>query len=108
MVTHAEIVSAAVRMRERLRHDLPLDKIVLFGSQARGDARADSDIDLIVVSSRFRGVSAGQRMYRVRKAWDLPVAVDFLCYTPEEFNDLAHRTSIVSLALAEGGEIGEA
>lgn len=26
-----------------------LDKIVLFGSQARGDARPDSDIDLLIV-----------------------------------------------------------
>lgn len=50
-------------------------------------------------------MSAGQRMYRVRKAWDLPVAVDFLCFSPEEFDDLARRTSIVSLALAEGTEI---
>jgi len=47
-------------------------------------------------------------MYRVRKAWDLPVAVDFLCYTPEEFTDLAHRTTIVSVALTEGTEIAAA
>lgn len=29
------------------------DKIVLCGSQARGDAREDSDIDLLVVSPDF-------------------------------------------------------
>ncbi|MEA3198589.1 MAG: uncharacterized protein QOE90_17 [Thermoplasmata archaeon] len=104
----AEIVSAAERLRARLRDDLPIDRIVLFGSRARGEARADSDIDLIVVSARFRGMSAGQRMYRVRKAWDLPVAVDFLCYAPEEFEALAHRASIVKIALAEGHDIASA
>ncbi len=32
---------------------LKVDKIILFGSQARGDARVDSDIDLLVVSPDF-------------------------------------------------------
>jgi predicted nucleotidyltransferase len=108
MVADDEIVNAATRLRTRLRHELPIHRIVLFGSRARGEAHADSDIDLIVVSASFRGMSAGQRMYHVRGAWDLPVAVDFLCYTPEEFDDLARRPSIVSVALSEGRDIARA
>jgi predicted nucleotidyltransferase len=30
------------------------ETIILFGSRARGDARPDSDVDLLVVESRFR------------------------------------------------------
>ena len=29
--------------------------IILFGSQARGDAKKDSDIDLIIISKSFKG-----------------------------------------------------
>ena len=33
----------------RLVAAIDLDRIILFGSRARGDARADSDIDLLIV-----------------------------------------------------------
>lgn len=105
MVTNDEILSAVGRLRQRLETSLPIERAILFGSRARGDSRPDSDVDLIVVSAGYRGMRAGQRMYRTRKAWDLPVAVDFLCFTPEEFGELAAKTSIVSLAVAEGEEI---
>jgi hypothetical protein len=36
---------------------------------------------------------------------DLNYPVDFLCYTPEEFNKLKKEVSIVSEALKEGVEI---
>jgi uncharacterized protein len=105
MVTPREIVSAVERLRARLAPAILVERALLFGSQARGDARPESDVDLILVSGGFRGLSAGQRGYRVRKAWDLPVAVDFLCFTPEEFEALARRPSIVSLAVAEGRDV---
>jgi len=37
--------------------------------------------------------------------WDLRLPVDFLCYSPEEFNQLRKRVSIVSEAIREGIEI---
>ncbi len=36
-----------------LREHIRLDRIVLFGSYARGEATAESDLDLIVVSPDF-------------------------------------------------------
>ena len=35
-----------------LRHRFPVDQIILFGSKARGDDDAESDIDLLVLTSR--------------------------------------------------------
>jgi predicted nucleotidyltransferase len=41
---------------------LSLDKIVLFGSMARGTERQDSDIDIIIVSKDFRKKSIFERV----------------------------------------------
>lgn len=83
----------------------PVDHVILFGSQATGEAHEDSDVDLIVVSSAFEGQTAVRRAARVRRFWHLPDAVDFLCYTPAEFDRLAGQVSIVRIALDQGREI---
>jgi len=64
---------------------LKVDKIILFGSQARGDAKEDSDIDLLVISPDFAGMPLQRRLEilgtaiaRVRKP------IDPLACTPEE------------------------
>ncbi len=82
-----------------------VEKAILFGSFARGEAREDSDIDLILVSKEFEGKSALKRPVPFYIEWDLGYPVDFLCYTPKEFNNLRKQVSIVSQALKEGIEI---
>ncbi len=37
------------RLKQALKCSLPLRELVLFGSRARGDAVADSDMDVLVV-----------------------------------------------------------
>lgn len=82
-----------------------IEKAILFGSFARGEAREDSDIDLILVSKEFEGKSALKRPVRFYIDWNLGYPVDFLCYTPKEFNNLSKQASIVSQALKEGIEV---
>lgn len=59
-------------------------RIVLFGSRARGDARPDSDYDLLVLLETDR--SRRERAALVRHALgDVPPAVDVVVLTPAEF-----------------------
>jgi predicted nucleotidyltransferase len=54
--------SAALETIDRFRtilerKDVTVDKIILYGSFARGDYRDDSDIDLIVISDDFASLN---------------------------------------------------
>jgi len=43
-------------------------RIVLFGSHAQGNAREDSDIDVVVISDAFAGKSHWERITLLSKA----------------------------------------
>ena len=86
------------RLRRRYRPDL----VLVFGSRVRGEALAESDLDLLVVSERFRGVPFLERASTLLADIDIPFATDVLCYTPEEFDRKRHELGIVSQALEEG------
>jgi len=93
--------------RRKVSRRYPIQKMVLFGSRARGEAHRDSDVDLIVVSDSFRRKNAIDRAYLMRLEWDLGFAVDFLCYTPEEFRVFSRAPGMVREALKEGRAIPE-
>ena len=76
--------------------------VLAFGSRVRGDALDGSDLDLVIVSEAFRGLPFLKRAENVLAEIDPPFAVDFLCYTPEEFDTKRDELGIVSLALEEG------
>jgi predicted nucleotidyltransferase len=82
-----------------------ISKLYLFGSLASGRAHKFSDVDLIVVANRFRGKGPLERAPRLYMDWNLDYPVDFLCYTPGEFNRLKKQITIVREAVEKGIEI---
>jgi predicted nucleotidyltransferase len=68
----------------RIGEKLGAERVVLFGSYARGAASADSDIDLLVVAKTT--LAPQERYGAVRRlVADCPAAFDIIVETPEEF-----------------------
>lgn len=67
----------------RLAKAAPDSDIIVFGSRARGEAHADSDLDLLVIEPEFR--LRGKEYARLRRELrGLDVAVDLLVYRRSE------------------------
>lgn len=91
---------------ERLVAAAQPEQIILFGSQARGSSRPDSDLDLMVIESEPFGSlrSRVKEIGRLERALgDLPAATDLLVYSREEVELFREsKNHIVGQALREG------
>jgi predicted nucleotidyltransferase len=97
--TEKETLDEAIR---RLVAAIDPDKIVLFGSRARGDAQADSDFDLRTVKQ-----SSDRTYKRVVPAklalYGIGAAVEVMWKTPDEVERWKNvRSHPIAQALLEG------
>lgn len=78
------------------------DKIILFGSAARGDAGPGSDVDFLIIKRDTPSYSP-DRIMEVSDLIDRDVPVDFLIYRPEEFEKrLSMGDPFIEMILKEG------
>nr|VFJ67893.1 MAG: Nucleotidyltransferase domain-containing protein [Candidatus Kentron sp. FM]VFJ68416.1 MAG: Nucleotidyltransferase domain-containing protein [Candidatus Kentron sp. FM]VFK16850.1 MAG: Nucleotidyltransferase domain-containing protein [Candidatus Kentron sp. FM] len=80
------------------------DRIILFGSHARGDAIPESDVDLLVVmpvagSRRRLAVEIGVALA------DVPIPKDVVVTTPEDFAWRKDVTGTVEYPAAHEGRV---
>jgi predicted nucleotidyltransferase len=78
------------------------EKVILFGSAARGDSTPDSDVDLLIIKRDTPHYGA-DRIMEVSSLIERDVPVDFLVYRPEEFEKrLSLGDPFIELVLKEG------
>ena len=94
------------RMARRIVTEVDPEKVVLFGSWARGDASEQSDVDFLVVEREPFGANRSRREEAVR-IWqclsEFRVPKDILVYSVGEIDQWKDsRYHVVGRALKEG------
>ncbi|MBN1381503.1 MAG: nucleotidyltransferase domain-containing protein [Deltaproteobacteria bacterium] len=78
---HQDVITEATR---RLVSGFSPERIILFGSLARGEADERSDADILVIT-KFRGKRRTLMLEMDRSLRGLDLARDIIVLTPEEF-----------------------
>lgn len=93
-------------MAESIVAEVGPERVVLFGSRARGDARPDSDVDLLVVESEpfHKGHSRSAELARIRLAVaGFQVPKDILVFCRAEVDEWAGSLNhVIARAFREG------
>lgn len=78
------------RYVDKIRQDYQPCELWLWGSRVYGQPKEDSDLDCVIVSSKFSDVRKIRRSYEFQKsigkiADRRGFALNSFCFTPEEF-----------------------
>lgn len=98
-------IRIAKEFSKKLRKKFNIQKLILFGSRARGDNLKNSDFDFIVVSKDFEKRPFILRASELYDYWDKELDIETLCYTPDEFERKKKQLGIIKTAVNEGVEI---
>ncbi len=92
---------------ERLVVQFHPQRIILFGSQARGTADKHSDVDLLVIYplDQYPGTRRNLMVAMTRALRGLNLACDVILLTPEEFERDRHIPGTVARPAAREGRI---
>jgi predicted nucleotidyltransferase len=95
-----EIKSIATQIIDKYQPE----KIILFGSAARGDYGPDSDADFLVIKKEtpFYGAERTRKLSRIIKR---SIPVDFLVYRPEEFQKRVEMGDPFLKAILKEGKV---
>jgi len=100
-------VTAARYFEEQLKaNNVRISKIILFGSQARGNASAGSDVDIVLISRDFEKKNIYKRLEMIKDAEistikRFMIPIDIIMMTPQEFKS---GSSLVS-QFAKNGKV---
>ena len=91
-----------VRLARQIGEAVQAERVILFGSYARGQATPRSDVDLMVIAqSDLPRFKRSREIYKQLRPY--PFSLDLLVYTPEEIeHGKRSSVSFVSRVLREG------
>ena len=102
-MTDTQFTHAIARMTDQIIKHYQPEKIILFGSAARGKTRQWSDLDIVVIKDTPKRFY--DRIGDVSRLVKHTVPMDFIVYTPEEFNRMAKSSYFVRDEIITKGKI---
>lgn len=90
---------------DRLKeNNIPVERVLLFGSYTKGTPREDSDIDIAVISSAFKGDRYLDRRRIVPLRRGIDSRIEPIPFTP---GDYADGSILIDEIKSTGQEIGD-
>ena len=84
--TKTSVINLINRYISRLKdNNISIHKVLLFGSYMKGSPREDSDIDIAVISSTFKGDRYSDRRFIVPFRRGIDSRIEPIPFTPEDF-----------------------
>ncbi|MBI5123192.1 nucleotidyltransferase domain-containing protein [Candidatus Roizmanbacteria bacterium] len=94
------------QLTDKIVKDYQPEKIILFGSAVSGEMGIDSDLDIAIVKNtnkRFYD-RIGEVLRTIRNINNKP-PIDFIVYTPSEFEDMKRKSYFVKDEILNKGKV---
>ncbi len=94
-------------IKNKLHEIAPTAEVILYGSEARGNAGANSDIDLLILVDKEKItnqdiVNITYPLYDLEAAFDYQINISPLVYTHEQWYNRPFRTPVYINVMNEG------
>lgn len=99
-VLRADVLREIVR---RIVEAVAPEKIIMFGSAARGDMRPDSDVDLLIVKPGIDRRETARLLYR--KLAGVGVSKDILVATPQDLEQYRNTIGLIYRPALRDGKV---
>ena len=87
-----------------IQDGIKIEKVILFGSYAKNNAKPESDIDLCIVSKDFGKNRIKEMSYLLLKAYDICTLIEAIPYHPDYFKEYDYLPLIDEI-ITKGVEI---
>ncbi len=94
-----------VKLLKKLKDELKVEEVHIFGSRVYGTPLKESDIDILIISEEFKNKSFIENMIRVNKMLDGNLDIEIFPYTREDIIKYKGKKVLITEALEKGLKI---